>query len=134
MIWFSRVLGAHFGKGKGGWKLCFKKLCLGLVFLWVLSAGHTMYWNNKPDHQHSKLFLREPLGAVSRKILKMSKKRLRLLVGTVSRHYSAIITCSISDSPRAVLVTDVKLMQKLCITWFDCVQRLQNVVFASLMS
>ncbi len=34
-------------------------------------------------HQHSKLFLREPLGVASRKILNMSKKRLRLLVGTV---------------------------------------------------
>jgi hypothetical protein len=49
---------------------------------------HTRYWKNKPGHQHSKLFLREPLGVASRKILNMSKKRLRLLVGTVSGHFT----------------------------------------------
>jgi hypothetical protein len=49
---------------------------------------HTRYWKNKPGHQHSKLFLREPLVVASRKILNMSKKRLRLLVGTVSGHFT----------------------------------------------
>ncbi len=44
----------------------------------------------------------------------------------------AIITCSISDFPRTVFVTDVKLTQEPYITWFVCVQRLQNVVFAFL--
>jgi hypothetical protein len=68
---------------------------------------HTRYWKNKPGHQHSKLFLREPLGVASRKILNMSKKRLRLLVGTVSRHFTCNNHLSISDFPRAVFVTDV---------------------------
>ncbi len=50
---------------------------------------HTRYWKKKPGHQHSKLFLREPLGVASRKILNMSKKkRLRLLVGTISGHFT----------------------------------------------
>ncbi len=61
---------------------------LPITLSWVKSEVdkarvlHTRYWNNKPDHQHSKLFLKEPLDAVSRKILNMIKKRLRLLVGT----------------------------------------------------
>ncbi len=54
----------------------------------IFRVLHTRYWKNKPGHQHSKLFLIEPLGAASRKILNMSKKRLRLLVGTVSGHYT----------------------------------------------
>jgi hypothetical protein len=48
---------------------------------------HIQYWKNLFVCQHSKLFLREPLGAAARNIFNMSKRRLRTLVGTVTGHF-----------------------------------------------
>jgi hypothetical protein len=48
---------------------------------------HIQYWKNLLTFQHSKLFLEEPLGVASKKIFKMNKRRLRILVGTVTGHF-----------------------------------------------
>ncbi len=49
---------------------------------------HIQYWQNLLTCQHSKLFLKEPLGVASKKIFNMNKRRLRILVGTVTGHFS----------------------------------------------
>jgi hypothetical protein len=49
---------------------------------------HIQYWKNLLVCQHSKLFLKEPLGAPARNIFNMNKRRLRTLVGTVTGHFS----------------------------------------------
>jgi hypothetical protein len=49
---------------------------------------HIHYWKNFLTCQHSKLFLEEPLGVASKKIFNMNKRRLRILVGIVTGHFS----------------------------------------------
>jgi hypothetical protein len=49
---------------------------------------HNQYWKNLLTCQHSKLFLEEHLGVASKKIFNMNKRRLLILVGTVTGHFS----------------------------------------------
>jgi hypothetical protein len=51
-------------------------------------SKHIQYWKNLLTCQHSKLFLEKPLGVASKKIFNMNKLWLRILVGTVTGHFS----------------------------------------------
>jgi ribonuclease HI len=66
-------------------------LTLSRVKTTIASAAHkkhVQYWKNLLTCQHSKLFLEEPLGVASKKTFNMNKRQLRILVGTVTGHFS----------------------------------------------
>jgi hypothetical protein len=65
-------------------------LTLSRVITTIASAAHKkhiQYWKNLLTCQHSKLFL-EPLEVASKKMFNMIKRRLQILVGTVTGHFS----------------------------------------------
>jgi hypothetical protein len=72
-----------------------KRALLPLLLSWAKTTiatdvhrKHIQYWKNLLTCQHSKLFLEEPLGVASKKIYNLNKRRLRILVGTVTGHFS----------------------------------------------